>query len=118
MPNVRLLICSVGYRPPQLAGLFHIEHRHVSKCMRRPVKQFELSGQHSDTQIRLGAREVGLKSVQLVSGFRQSLERCSLLGRHWRVGGHRVQFFNSSTDHGGGKRRAGIGVLFTTDVPT
>jgi len=43
-------------------------------------KQFELSGQHRDTQIRLGACEVWLKCVELVSGFRQPLERCSLLG--------------------------------------
>jgi hypothetical protein len=27
------------------------------------AKQFELSGQHRDTQIRLGAREIGLKCV-------------------------------------------------------
>jgi hypothetical protein len=31
--------------------------------MRRPIKQFELSGQHRDTQIRLGAREVWLKGI-------------------------------------------------------
>jgi hypothetical protein len=37
--------------------------RRVSERMRRPVKQFELSGQHRDTQIRLGAREIRLKCV-------------------------------------------------------
>ena len=30
---------------------------HVSECMRRSVKQFELSFQHRDTNIRLGAPE-------------------------------------------------------------
>ena len=60
--------------------------------MRRPVKQFELGGQHRDAQISFGAREVWLKCLSLVGGFRQSLERCSLLGCHWPVGGHRVQF--------------------------
>src|SRR6516164_7266975 len=48
--------------------------------------------------IRLGAREVRLKCLSLISSFRQSLKRFSLLGSHWR---DRVQFFN----HGGGKRR-------------
>jgi hypothetical protein len=57
--------------------------------MRRLTEQFELSSQRCDTLIRLGAREVGLKCVQLVSGFRQPLECCSLLGRHWLVVGHR-----------------------------
>ena len=36
---------------------------HVSDSMRWLVKQFELGGQHRDTHIRLGAREVGLKCV-------------------------------------------------------
>ena len=67
----------------------------VSERMRWLVKQFELSGQHRDAQIRLVAREVRLKCVELVSGFRQSLKRSSLRGCHWRVGGHRVQFFDS-----------------------
>jgi hypothetical protein len=57
--------------------------------MRRLTKQFELSSQCCDTLIRLGAREVGLKCVQLVSGFRQPLQCRSLLGRHWLVIGHR-----------------------------
>jgi len=35
----------------------------VSERMRWRVKQFELSGQHRDTQIGLGAREVQLKCV-------------------------------------------------------
>jgi hypothetical protein len=35
--------------------------------MRRRVKQFELSGQRRNTPIRLGAREVGFKCVQLIS---------------------------------------------------
>jgi hypothetical protein len=61
----------------------------ASECMRRLTKQFELSGQRCDTLIRLGAREVGLKCVQLVCGFRQPLECRSLLGRHWLVVGHR-----------------------------
>jgi len=34
-----------------------------SEGMRRPVKQFELSCQRRDTQIGLGAREVGFKCV-------------------------------------------------------
>src|SRR6516164_6953126 len=66
--------------------------------MRRLAKQFELGGQHRDTHICLGAREVRLKCLSLISSFRQSLKRFSLLGSHWR---DRVQFFN----HGGGKRR-------------
>jgi hypothetical protein len=53
----QLLVRSASPAPPRS------RRRHVSKCMRRPVKQFELSGQHRDTQIRLGAREVGLKCV-------------------------------------------------------
>src|SRR5215471_14308498 len=36
---------------------------HVSESMRWLVKQFELGGQHRDTHIRLGAREVRLKCV-------------------------------------------------------
>jgi hypothetical protein len=59
----------------------------VSERMRWLVKQFELSGQHRDTHIRLGAREVWLKCVKLIRSFRQSLKRRSLLGSHW------VQFF-------------------------
>ena len=35
----------------------------VSECMRWLAKQFKLSSQRRDTQIRLGAREVGLKCV-------------------------------------------------------
>jgi len=35
----------------------------VSERMRWLVKQFELSGQHRDTHIRLGAREVRLECV-------------------------------------------------------
>jgi len=35
----------------------------VSESMRWLVKQFELGGQHRDTHIRLGAREVRLKCV-------------------------------------------------------
>src|SRR5271166_350701 len=34
-----------------------------SECMRRPVQQFDLSGQHRDTQVSLGAREVRLKCL-------------------------------------------------------
>ena len=52
--------------------------------MRWSVKQFELSDQRRDTQIGLGALEVRLKCVQLVSSFRQPLERaaCSaVIGR-------------------------------------
>jgi hypothetical protein len=60
--------------------------------MRRLAQQFELGGQYRDTHIRLGACEVGLKCVSLVSSFRQSLKRCSLLGSHW-LG--RVQFQQS-----------------------
>ena len=60
--------------------------------MRRLVKQFQLSGQHRDTNIRLGTREVWLKCVVLVSSFRQSLKRCSLLGSHWPVVGFFVGF--------------------------
>jgi len=52
----------------------------LSSRMRWFVKQLELSGQHRDTQIRLIVREVRFKCVELVSGFRQALERCSLLG--------------------------------------
>jgi len=37
--------------------------RRVSERMRRPVKQFELSGQHRDTHLRLGAPEIRLKCV-------------------------------------------------------
>jgi len=33
------------------------------------------------------------------------LERCSLLGCHWLVGGHRVEFLDGP---GGGKRRLAI----------
>ena len=54
--------------------------------MRRLAEQLEFSGQHRDTQIRLGVREIRLKSIKLVSGFRQALERCSLLSCHWPVG--------------------------------
>jgi hypothetical protein len=36
---------------------------HVSECMRRSVKQFELSFQHRDTNIRLGAPEIRLKCI-------------------------------------------------------
>jgi len=43
--------------------------------MRRLAKQFELGGQHRDTHIRLGAREVRLKCLSLISSFRQSLKR-------------------------------------------
>ena len=32
--------------------------RRGSECMRRPVKQFELSFQHRDANIRLGAGEI------------------------------------------------------------
>src|SRR6516164_2165162 len=67
--------------------------------MRRLAKQFELGGQRRDTHIRLGAREVRLKCLSLISSFRQSLKRFSLLGSHWR---DRVQFFNL---HGGARRR-------------
>jgi hypothetical protein len=38
-------------------------YRQISECMRRLAKQFELSSQRRDPQIRLGAREVGLKCV-------------------------------------------------------
>jgi len=41
--------------------------------------------------IRLGAREVRLKCLSLISSFRQSLKRFSLLGSHWR---DEVQFFD------------------------
>ena len=37
--------------------------RQSSKCMRRLAKQFELGGRCRDTQIRFGAREVGLICV-------------------------------------------------------
>src|SRR5262249_62213264 len=76
--------------------------------MRRLAKQFQLSGQHRDTHIRLSAREVRLKCVSFISSFRQSLKRCSLLGSHWRVGSHLVQFFYGPI--GGGERRGGGGV--------
>ena len=33
-----------------------LRYRNRPERMRQPVKQFELSGQHRDTQIRLGAR--------------------------------------------------------------
>src|SRR5262249_11821574 len=79
----------------------------LSECMRRLAKLFEFSCQHRDTQIRLGAREVRLKRLELVSGFRQPLELCSLLGRHWLVGGHRFQFLDRPV---GGKLRS-IGSL-------
>src|SRR6516225_2841064 len=49
----------------------------ASECMRWPVKQFELCGQHRDTQISLGAREVRLKCLWLIGGLCQPLERCS-----------------------------------------
>jgi hypothetical protein len=55
----------------------------VSQRMGRLIKQLELSGQRRDTQIRFGAREVGLKCVSLISGFRQPLERGGLFGCHW-----------------------------------
>jgi len=47
-------------RGPALAA----QQRPGSECMRRPVKQFELSGQCSDTPIPLGAREVGFTACQ------------------------------------------------------
>ena len=50
-----------------------------------------------------GAREARLKRLEFVSGFRQPLELCSLLGRHWLVGGHRFQFLDRP---GNGKLRA------------
>jgi hypothetical protein len=46
----------------------------TSECMRRSIKQFELSGQRRDTQTGLGARQVGFKCVQFVSGFLKPLE--------------------------------------------
>ena len=47
-----------------VAGLaLEADCRQSSKCMRRLAKQFELSGQGRDTQIRFGAREVGLICV-------------------------------------------------------
>ncbi len=61
----------------------------LSERMRWLVKQFEFSGQHRDPHIRLGAREVRLKCVKLISSFRQSLKRCSLHDSHWP---DRVQF--------------------------
>ena len=46
----------------------------VSERMRWLVK---FGGQHRDTHIRLSAREVWLKCIQLISSFRQSLAACS-----------------------------------------
>jgi len=37
--------------------------RRASECMRRPIKQFELGGQHRDTNIRLDACEAWLKGI-------------------------------------------------------
>jgi hypothetical protein len=37
--------------------------RRVSERMRWPIKQFKLGGQHRDTQVSFGAREVRLKSL-------------------------------------------------------
>jgi hypothetical protein len=52
-----------GGDPPGLVAGEHIFKKNGSECMRRPVKQFELSGQHRDTNVRLGAFEVWLKGV-------------------------------------------------------
>src|SRR6516162_1016569 len=49
----------------------------VSERMGWLVKPFEFGGQHRDTYIRLSAREVWLKCIQLISSFRQSLAACS-----------------------------------------
>jgi hypothetical protein len=49
--------------------------------------------QHRDTQISLGACEIGLKCVRLVSGLRQLLERCHLLGCHWPGVAHRGHLY-------------------------
>jgi len=46
------------------------EQLSFSQRVRRLVKQFELRGQHRDTQVRLVVREVRFKCVELVSGFR------------------------------------------------
>src|SRR6516164_3551714 len=61
--------------------------------MRWLVKPFEFGGQHRDAHIRLSAREVRLKCIQLISSFRQSHKRCGLLGRHWLVSSERAQLF-------------------------
>jgi len=62
----------------------------VSERMRWLVK---FGGQHRDTHIRLSAREVWLKCIQLISSFRQSLKRCGLLDSHWLVSSERAQLF-------------------------
>jgi hypothetical protein len=86
--DLRQALSRVNRCIPPAAGLV----LETSQCMRWLVKQFELSGQRRDTQIGLGAREVGFKCVQFVSVFRQPPERLSLLGRHWPVVGRRGPF--------------------------
>jgi hypothetical protein len=48
--------------------------------MWRPIKQFELSGQHRDTQVSFGAREVRLKRL-LTSQFKKLLRNKGLVAK-------------------------------------
>jgi hypothetical protein len=63
-----IMLGDIGRYPSRLiarqqSGVLKAHRQTDSECMRRLTKQFELSGQHRDTNIRLGTREVRLKRV-------------------------------------------------------